>query len=115
MRNVFKNFLLKAWLRLGAALGPGLGSLLLIYFLYHMIQGDRGLLAMVTLNQRHRALEQERDAVATERAYWEKRTRMLRPESIDPDMLNELVRRTLGYVDRDDVVLPRPLILQEGS
>jgi len=77
------------------------------------MQGDRGLLAMMRMNQQRESLQHELAEVTTEREYWEHRTRMLRPESIDPDMLNEVVRRTLGYVDQDDVVLPRPLMISD--
>jgi cell division protein FtsB len=40
------------------------------------------------------------------RAYWERRLALLRPTSIDPDMLDERTRALLGYVHPHDVVMP---------
>jgi len=43
--------------------------------------------------------------VKAERAQWERRVALLRPDRIDPDMLDERARALLGYVDARDLTL----------
>lgn len=100
--------------RLRPIIAPSLGCVILCYFLYHFVQGDHGLLAMMHHKRQKIELESDLKNLEAERTHWEQRTRKLRPESIDPDMLNEMVRHALGYVDQDDVVLHRPLILMDS-
>ena len=86
-------------------LGPMLGCLLAAYFVYHSIQGDHGALAWrqldLLINEAEgslSSLEERRDALA-------RRVRMLRPDSLDADMMEEQGRRLLNFSHPDDVVL----------
>jgi cell division protein FtsB len=45
------------------------------------------------------------DALKAERATWERRVSLLRPESIDPDMLDERARVLLNYADPRELTL----------
>ncbi len=82
-----------------------LGALMAVYFGYHGLTGDRSLRTYFRLNQ-DLAQAKERLAVArVERHRVEKRVSLLRPESLDPDMLDERVRWTLGYVGPREVVV----------
>jgi len=36
------------------------------------------------------------------------RVALLRPQSIDPDMLDEMARKTLLFADKDDFIIPTP-------
>jgi len=40
-----------------------------------------------------------------ERAQWQRRVNLLKPENIDPDMLDERARALLDYVGPDDLTL----------
>jgi cell division protein FtsB len=52
------------------------------------------------------ALKQgEFDRVHAERAALEHRVRLLRPESVDPDLLDEQARARLGLSQPDEVVI----------
>jgi cell division protein FtsB len=55
-------------------------------------------------------LESERDDLRQERQRWERRVALLKPQSIDPDMLDERARALLDYVDPRELtlMLPRP-------
>lgn len=70
--------------------------LLLLYFVFHSIYGSRGILAYFKLQSElensHTKLEQLR----TERLEIENRTKLLRPGSLDKDMLDEKIRNVLG-------------------
>jgi len=86
-------------------IGPMLGCLLVAYFVYHSIQGDRGMLAWRQLDQLIVEAEVSRGSLDARREGLERRVRMLRPESLDADMLEEQGRRLLNFSHPDDVVL----------
>ena len=75
------------------------------YFAYHLIQGDRGLIALSRLSKDIGRLQTEVSVAKTERAEIEGRTKLLRPNSLDPDMLDERARAELGFSRPDEVVI----------
>lgn len=78
------------------------------YFAYHLVHGERGLLAYLRLEQELAAAEQTREALAAERGRLEARVSLLRPEHLDRDMLGERARRLLGYARPDEMVVLLP-------
>ena len=84
---------------------PVLGACLSGYFVYHAVQGDRGLMAWLMLNQQIREATATRDEVAAERAAWERRVALLRSGSLDPDMLDERARAVLNLGHPDELVI----------
>lgn len=85
--------------------GPMLGCLLTAYFVYHSIQGDHGALAWRQLDL---LITEAEDSLATldgQRQALEHRVRMLRPESLDADMVEEQGRRLLNFSHPDDVLV----------
>jgi cell division protein FtsB len=94
--------------RAGAALVPVLAAGAAVYFGYFAIAGEHGLIAHQRLEQ---SLEQTKALVAesaAERRRLERRVALLKGESLDPDMLEELARHLLGLVHRDDAVILTP-------
>ncbi|MGI9437186.1 MAG: FtsB family cell division protein [Geminicoccaceae bacterium] len=81
----------------------GLG--LAVYFGYHAVNGSRGLLASQHLTDELKAAEMRLAALERERQALEQNVKRLRPESLDPDLIDELARETLGMVDADDVII----------
>lgn len=78
------------------------------YFAFHSVQGERGLLAYKRLNEeltQTRALAAD---VAERRDTWEQRVSLLRPESLDPDLLEERARLLLNYLREDEAVIYLP-------
>src|SRR5579864_3967565 len=96
--------------RAGHVIAPILGALLLGYFSYYAIEGERGLLAYLSLTQEIRKATITRDLIHGEWEALDKRVALLRPSSIDPDMLEERALLMLGLGHPDDVVvmLQRP-------
>ena len=89
--------------------GPVFGACLVVYFAFQVMQGDRGIIAWRQLEQeigQVRAVQAETAAV---RARLEARVALLRPDNLDPDMLEERARRVvarkvgvlLGVLDRE--------------
>lgn len=87
--------------------GPAIGICVVSYFIYHVIHGDRGLIAWRSLGQRVAIATVELSKIRDERKILEHRVELLRPESLDPDMLDEWSRRILNYGHRDETVLFR--------
>ena len=89
-------------------LGPLTGAALIAYFGYHAVQGDRGLLAWWNLRHEIEKADYELAAVTAEKKILEHRVALLRPESLDRDMLEERARAMLGVVHKDDLIVPDP-------
>jgi len=87
-------------------LGPLIGAALIIYFAYHGVQGDRGLIAWWNLRYDIERADAQMAEVSRKRAEMEHRVSLLRPESLDRDMLEERSRRMLGAIHPEDVIIP---------
>jgi len=75
------------------------------YIGWHIYEGPRSFANRDALDRRIVALEVKRDEIAARRIAFEKKVALLRPASIDPDLLDELSRSTLGYGARGDIVM----------
>ena len=78
---------------------------LVIYFGYFAIYGNHGLVNWVRLQREIDVKHAELDHVRAERSALEHRVRLLRPESVDPDLLEEQARARLGLSEPDEVVI----------
>lgn len=85
--------------------GPALGICAVIYFAYHAIHGDRGLIAWHQLNQKVTAARQVLTETGALRGSLQHRINLLNPDSLDPDMLEERARLMLNYGYPDDIVI----------
>ena len=82
-----------------------IAALVIGYFSFNAYSGNRGLRAKQDLDQQIAELSAELDALKAECAMWERRVSLLRPESIDPDMLDERARLLLNYADPRELTL----------
>jgi cell division protein FtsB len=94
--------------RVGLILGPVIGIALTGYFAYNLVEGDRGLKAWFRLNQEIRTAATDLEATRAQRAALDLKVSNLRPEHIDPDLLDERIRATLNLVSPDDIVIMQP-------
>lgn len=92
-------------LRARHVLFPAFAVTAVIYFAHHGINGDRGLLAWREIEQEVAAERATFERVQAERAALERRVKLLYPEGLDPDMLDEQARRLLNYGLPDEVVI----------
>jgi len=88
--------------------GPVLGLALTFYFAYHLVEGDRGLRAWLRVTQELRFAKQTLSAVAADRAALEHRVSHMRPDHVDPDLLDSQARRTLDVASPDEIVIMEP-------
>lgn len=91
--------------RLRHVVGPLVGVGAVVYFAYHTFEGDRGILAWARLNNEILAAEMELANVSSERQALEHRVLLLRPDHLDPDMLEERARAMLNMGRADEVVI----------
>ncbi len=89
-------------------LAPVIFATVFGYFGYHLVNGDRGLLAMVHLQRENQIADQNLAEAEATRKIWELRVSELRNQSIDPDMLDERARVLLNYARKDDIVVFTP-------
>jgi cell division protein FtsB len=85
--------------------GPVVGCLLVGYFSYHAIEGDRGVRAYFKLDRDIAEAQFTKNDVASHRAALEARVAMLSPGSLDTDLLEERARIVLGFVPSDSLVV----------
>lgn len=85
--------------------GPVVGISFFAYFAYHVVQGDRGLIAWAKMSQQVETAQMEYDRAVAQRVAFGNRVRLLQPQSLDIDLLEERARVTLGLVHRDDIVI----------
>jgi len=78
---------------------------LAIYFGYHAVNGSRGLLASEEKSDELAVAETKLAVLQDERKHLERRVKRLRPNSLDPDLIDELARETLSLVEPDDVII----------
>ncbi len=85
--------------------GPALVAALIGYFGYHAVQGEHGLIAWWRITQQIERVEATLDETRAEREALERRVALLRPESLDPDMLEERARIMLNLARPDEVII----------
>jgi cell division protein FtsB len=78
---------------------------LLVYFGWHAFKGPRGFAHEEGLETQAKKLALELEGLRAERKRLDRRVALMRPESIDPDMLDELARSELGYVKAGDLII----------
>jgi cell division protein FtsB len=86
-------------------LGPFLTVCLMVYFIYHIFQGERGLISWLRLQQKIREDEKVLIDLQGQREILERKVYLLRPDSLDRDMLEERVRFLLNFARSDEVVI----------
>jgi cell division protein FtsB len=84
-----------------------IAALVIGYFGVNAYSGNHGLRAKQDLDQQIAELSDELGSLKSERAGWERRVLLLKPESIDPDMLDERARVLLNYADPRELTLRR--------
>jgi cell division protein FtsB len=74
------------------------------YFSYHALQGQSGLSTMVSLTHQIEQARENLDQVRSQRLTMEHHVTLLRPESLDLDLLDERARQSLGYTGEGEEI-----------
>jgi cell division protein FtsB len=88
------------------AMGPALALIVIGSFAGHAVAGPNGLLAWGGYHRDLGTRKLELAKLDAERTRLRHRSALLDPRKADPDIADELVRRDLGLVRADEVILP---------
>ncbi|MEQ8745298.1 septum formation initiator family protein [Pyruvatibacter sp.] len=91
--------------RLGRAILPVACLCIMGYFGWHAVHGDHGLLKLVEMREVRAGLEAQVASARDVRAGLERDVALLRPESLDPDLLDERARAALGFAHPDELTI----------
>jgi cell division protein FtsB len=100
MTRALRHWLGRRWHLLG-------GVLLLVYFAYHGLHGERGLYAWVDKARELEAAKLELAGLERSIGAVQRTVEGLQPDRVDPDLLEERLRR-LGWVAPDEVLVLTP-------
>jgi cell division protein FtsB len=85
---------------------PALALLVVGTFAGHAVAGPNGLLAWGGYHRALQARQAELAQLERQRAQLRHHSALLDPRKADPDMADELVRKDLGLVRPDEVIIP---------
>jgi cell division protein FtsB len=85
---------------------PALALLVVGTFAGHAVAGQNGLFAWRGYSQQLETRKAELAALEAERDALRHKSALLDPRKADPDLADEMVRKDLGLVRADEVVIP---------
>jgi len=88
-----------------SALVPMLCLLGVIYFAFHTLHGPRGFFSYVTLKTEYAEAADRLEDLKTRRQSFEKKVYLMNPKNADSDMVDEQIRKSLGFVKKNEVVI----------
>ena len=82
-----------------------IGVCLSLYFCYHLIAGERSYLRLISLNHQISTTEKKHKEEFAQREALEQKVVMMRPGTVNRDLLEEQARSVLGFHYKDDKVI----------
>lgn len=78
---------------------------LVVYGFFHFMNGERGLHASFELDAELEAKRKELAELVEEREKLERYVALMRPDNLDPDLLDERSREVLGLIGQNEIVI----------
>lgn len=75
------------------------------YFVWHAVNGERGLKTRGDYERKIATLQTELSNLKTERKRWQLKVDLLRGQTIDADLLKEEAEAQLGRIGKNDLVV----------
>lgn len=88
-------------------LAPFFVTIMFFYFVYHIFQGDRGVRAWVKLNKELKQNEIILEGLEAEKIIIEKQVYLMRPDSLDVDILEEKAKQVLNFAKPNEVLIKK--------
>jgi cell division protein FtsB len=85
---------------------PAVCLMILAYFGVHALFGSSGVLALDEIREARGELEAQHSALEARKAALTRDIALLDPRGADPDFADELVRRHLGVIRPDELIVP---------
>ena len=76
-----------------------------LYLVYFLVYGQRGLLQYFYLSKQNQEYNKTIDQLTLENQYLSNRIKKLQPNTVDLDFLDEQVRKKLGLIDKNEIVI----------
>ena len=84
------------------------GACIVGYFLYHTVEGERGWVAQMRLQNQVETAQDTLARLQKENDALDHRVHLMRPETLDPDLLDEESRKTLNYSKPNEIIILSP-------
>ncbi len=82
-----------------------IGFILLAYFAFHLMQGDKGILTYLSLRTQLNTLEEQEKEQAAKLEILERKVARLRPNTFDKDFAEEQARTVAGLKRVDEKII----------
>ena len=76
-----------------------------LYLVYFLVYGQRGLLQYFYLSKQNQEYSDTLAQLTSENQYISNRIMKLQPNTVDLDFLDEQVRKKLGLIDKNEIVI----------
>ena len=76
-----------------------------LYLIYFLVYGQRGLLQYFYLSKQNQEYSETLAQLTSENQYMSNRIKKLQPNTVDLDFLDEQVRKKLGLIDKNEIVI----------
>ena len=76
-----------------------------LYLVYFLVYGQRGLLQYFYLSEQNKEYNETLFQLTSENQYISNRIKKLQPNTLDLDFLDEQVRKKLGFIDKNEIVI----------
>ena len=76
-----------------------------IYLVYFLIYGQRGLLQYFYLSKQNQEYNETLAQLNSENQHMSNRIKKLQPNTLDLDFLDEQVRKKLGLIEKNEIVI----------
>lgn len=86
-------------------LPPLIGCVLLIYFAFHLLQGDKGILTYLSTQGSLQSMEKQKTIQDAELKEMEDKVARLRPSTFDQDFAEEQAREKAGLMREDEILI----------
>jgi len=92
-------------LKMRVILWPTIWATMILYIAFHMIQGERGLIAFMQIHGEVLAAKKTQQILISKKNRLQNQVALLSPKSLDIDMLEERVRIMLGYSRPNETII----------
>ena len=76
-----------------------------LYLVYFLVYGQRGLLQYFYLSKQNQEYNETLAQLTSENHYMSNKIMKLQPNTVDLDFLDEQVRKKLGLIDKNEIVI----------
>lgn len=78
--------------------------LLILYFIYHFFSGHHNILSLFEIDKNKHTLDKEVENLKKQKEKLSKKIKIMQPQSLDKDLLEEKARKDLGKIKEGETV-----------